>query len=187
MERLLGLLASIHPLSPALEQHLSEIIQRQLFPKKCMLLKAGHTCRHIRFVEQGLARCYHNENSKEVSSWFMKEGDVFISVESFYQQKPSIESIQALEDCHVYSIEYAQLQHIYSTYPEFNIIGRILTERYYQLAEQRSKSLRSKSARERYAYLLNNHPELIQRVPSKYLSSYLGITEETLSRIRSKM
>lgn len=76
---------------------------------------------------------------------------------------------------------------MYKTYPELNFIARVLTEKYYVLSEQRLYSLRKKRARERYEYLIDNFPELIQRVPSKYLASYLSVSEETLSRIKSKI
>lgn len=117
----------------------------------------------------------------------MKEGDLIISVESFFQQKPSYESIQALEECTLISITYDELQYIYKTYPELNFIARVLTEKYYALSEQRLYSMRMQRAHERYKFLMDNFSELIKRVPSKYLSSYLSISEETLSRIKSKI
>jgi hypothetical protein len=116
----------------------------------------------------------------------MKEGDLIISVESFYQQKPSYESIQALEDCTLISQQYNELQEMYKRFLELNFIARVLTEKYYNLSEQRLYSIRMLRASERYKFLLDNYPELIQRVPSKYLASYLSVTEETLSRIKSK-
>ena len=116
----------------------------------------------------------------------MKENDIIISVESFFRQTKSIESIQALEETVLYSISYNELQYIYRQFPEFNFIARVLTEKYYTLSEQRLYSIRMQRSHERYQYLLDHFPELIQRVPAKYLASYLGITEETLSRIRSK-
>ncbi|MEJ7676832.1 MAG: hypothetical protein WKG06_02925 [Segetibacter sp.] len=124
---------------------------------------------------------------KEVSSWFMREGDLIISVESFFQQKPSYESIQALEDCTLLCIQYNELQDMYKTFYEMNFIARVLTEKYYTLSEQRLYSLRMQRAPERYKFLIDNFSELIKRVPSKYLSSYLSISEETLSRIKSKI
>ena len=117
----------------------------------------------------------------------MKEGDVIISVESFFTQKPSYEAIQAIEDCELYFIEYDELQFIYRHFPEFNFIGRVLTEKYYTLSEQRLYSMRMQRASERYQYLLDHFPELVKRVASKYLASYLGVTEVTLSKIKGKV
>jgi CRP-like cAMP-binding protein len=111
-------------------------------PKKHFLLKPGHICYNIYFVQQGLVRCFYIKNEKEVSSWFLKEGDVIVSVDSFFTQTVSYESIQALEDCVLHYISYTDLQYAYLHFPEFNFIGRILTEKYYKLSEQRLYSLR---------------------------------------------
>jgi CRP-like cAMP-binding protein len=162
--------------------HLSKILKSKRYSKKDFLLKAGHISDKIFFIERGLVRCFYDKSEKEVCSWFMKENDCIISVESFFQQKESYENIQALEETDAYFIEYNELQFIYQNFPEFNFIGRVLTEKYYALSEQRLYSLRMQNASERYRFLMENYPELIQRVPSKYLASYLGISEETLSR-----
>ncbi|HEX8333454.1 MAG TPA: Crp/Fnr family transcriptional regulator, partial [Segetibacter sp.] len=101
-------------------------------------------------------------------------------------QRESYESIQALEDCIVYYISYEELQFVYRNFPEFNYIGRVLLERYYMLSEQRLYSLRMQRSQERYDYLLEHFPELILRVPAKFLASYLGITEVTMSKIKAR-
>ncbi|MCW3074587.1 MAG: Crp/Fnr family transcriptional regulator [Flaviaesturariibacter sp.] len=183
---LLRFLNSVHPLSEALLDHLRTILKPRELSRKEYLLKAGHICRHICFIEQGLLRCFYMKEDHEVCSWFMKEGDVIISVESFYTQKPSYESIQALEDCILYYIEYNELQQIYRRFPEFNFTGRVLTENYYALSEQRLYSMRMQRSQERYDYLMEHHSELVLRVPAKYLASYLGITEVTMSKIKSR-
>lgn len=150
-----------------------------------MLLKAGHICRNIYFIDQGLLRCFYMQNGQEVCSWFMKEGDVIISVESFFDQRESYESIQALEDTALRYISFTELQHVYRNFPEFNYIGRELVQRYYKLSEQRLHSLRMLRAAERYEILRNFHPELVLRVEQKYLASYLGITEQYLSMLKA--
>ena len=116
----------------------------------------------------------------------MKEGDVIISVESFYRQVKSYESIQALEDCIVWYISFEELKSIYRAFPEFNFVGRVLTEKYYCLSEQRLYSMRMMRSNERYRYLMDHNPELILRVPAKYIASYLGLSEAHLSVIKSK-
>jgi CRP-like cAMP-binding protein len=186
MEQLLKFLNSVYPLSNDLVNYLMQNLQGEVFKKKKMLLEKGRVCRNIFFIEKGLIRCFYLLNEKEVSSWFMKEGDVIISVESFFKQVPSYESIQALEDCSVYYINYDQLMYAYMNFVEFNFVGRMLTEKYYTLCEQRLYSLRMHKAAERYNDLMQNDPEIIRRVPSKYIASYLGISLETLSRVKSK-
>lgn len=114
----------------------------------------------------------------------MKEGDMIISVESFFKQQPSYENIQALEELDVLALKYSELQLMYHKFPEFNFIARVLTEKYYTLSEQRLFSLRMQRALERYEYIMEHHPDIIKRVSSGYIASYLGITLETLSRIK---
>lgn len=184
MNELLQYLSLIYPLSEALQQYLADNLEVLILPKKAFLLREGKVCRNIYFIQKGLARCFYIKDDKEVSSWFMKEGDVIISVESFFTQQPSYENIQALEECELLCLNYDKLQLIFRDFPEFNYVGRVLTEKYYTLSEQRLYSLRMQRANERYAYLMNHYPELIQRVPSTFIASYLGITLETLSRIK---
>ena len=187
MDQLLQYLDSIYSLSNPLREYLIQHLKVKELAKKDYLLKAGHISSNIHFIQKGLLRCFYLKDGNEVSSWFMKEGDIVVSIESFYQQKSSYESIQALEDCLLYYISYQELQYIYKTFPEFNFTARVLTEKYYTLWAQQLYGLRMQQAHERYKWLLENYPELILRVPSKYLASYLGITEVTLSNIKSKL
>lgn len=185
MKELLRFLESIHPMSDELKQHLAVTLKEKQLAKKDYLLKGGHVSRNICFIAKGLLRCFYLKGDHEISSWFMKEGDVIVSVESFFQQKPSYESIQALEDCLLYYITYDELQSIYRKFSEFNFIGRVLLERYYTLSEQRLYSLRMQSAGDRYKWLLENHSGLVLRAPAKHIASYLSIEETTFSKIRS--
>ena len=187
MESLLQYINSIYPLSEEIKEALSQSLKRKTFSRKEFILKEGQICKNIYFIEKGLLRCFYIKGAKEVSTWFMKEGDMVISVESFFKQQPSFESIQVLEDCILYSMQYEDLQELYYKFPVFNFPARKITEDYYVLSEQRLNSLRMQRASERYKFLLENHTELIKRVPSKYLSSYLSISEETLSRMKSKV
>ncbi len=184
METLINFLNSIHPLTPALQEYLLNTIKRKLFAKKAFLLKKGHIAKSIYFIEQGLVRCFYEKGLKEVSSWFMKEGDIIISVESFFKQASSYENIQAIESTTVFYIDYEELMYAYRNFHEFNFVGRTLTEKYYLLCEQRLYSIRMQSAKERYQNLLRTSPEIILRVPSHYIASYLGIANETLSRVK---
>lgn len=185
METLLQYLESIHPMSDECKESLFSILKLKEVPRKELLLRAGHICQHIYFIQKGLLRCFYYKNDAEICSWFMKEGDVIVSVESFFKQAISYESIQALEDCELYYISYKELQQIYRSFPEFNFIARVLTEKYYCLSEQRLYSIRMMRASERYESLLEHHPELVLRVPAKYLASYLGITAEMMSKIKT--
>lgn len=117
----------------------------------------------------------------------MFENELAISVFSFFSQKPSFEALEALEECVLLRLSFNKLQQLYIEFPEFNYIGRILTEQYYIRSEAKANALRMLSANERYQQLLVQYPHIIQRVSLGHIASYLGITQHTLSRIRSKV
>lgn len=186
MEDLLDYLNSVNKLKKASIDFLSQNLKEIEIPKKEFVLTEGHICRHIYFIKTGLLRSYHWHSGNEISSAFLKEGDLALSVKSFFNQSISRENIQALEDCSLFVLSYDELQFAYNSFPDFNSLGRILTEKYYQLSEQSLFSLRMHTAREKYLLLLKHFPQIAQRVPLKYIASYLSITQETLSRIRSQ-
>jgi CRP-like cAMP-binding protein len=186
MDSLLRYLESISSLSETLRDHLIGVVKTKTARRKEFILKSGQVCSQVYFISRGLLRCFYVKNMAEVCSWFMKEGDIAISIESFFEQKPSYENIQALEETDLLYISYQDLQFMYLHFPEFNFIGRVLTEKYYTLSEKRLFSMRMQRANERYDYLSRHSPELLRRVSASQLASYLGITMETLSRLKSR-
>lgn len=186
MENLLNLLNSIHPLRPELREHLRSVLKTTNLPKRTVLLTEGAVSDKIYFIEQGFARAFYYNKEKETTSWFMGQNDIMISVYSFFTQSPSFEYLELLEDSILFYTTYEQLQEIYRTYPEFNIIGRIITEQYYIKSEARAISLRAHTAKERYDILLKDYPGILQKASLGQIASYLGIKQETLSRIRGK-
>lgn len=183
---LVALFNVIGELSPEAKQDIGKILQHQTFSKKDFILTQGQICRHIYFIEYGLARSFYLDDGKEITSWFMMENDVIISVKSFFVQVPAAEYIQALEDTSLYYISFHDLMALYEAHPSFNTIGRRLIEIYYMKSEDRLQNIRKKDAFERYNFLITQHPEIRQRVSSRIISSYLGISEETISRLRER-
>jgi CRP-like cAMP-binding protein len=184
MHELLSLLNEIHPLSPALNDYLSHTLRSAVIEKKQFLLSAGQVSRRIYFVDKGLLRCYYIHDEQEICSVFSKEGDIIVSASSFFLQKESHEYIQAIENSTLWHLGFDDLQYIYKNFPEFNVIARVLSIKSYLLSEQRLSFIRMKLSADRYNSMVKYFPDLILRVPSKYLASYLGISVETLSRIR---
>jgi CRP/FNR family transcriptional regulator, anaerobic regulatory protein len=183
---LLKFIETIYPVSKELKNDLVKSLLIEQLPKKTLLLKEGHVFSKMYFIEKGLARAYYFDEDKEITSWFMKEGDFVISVHSFYKQAPSKENIELLEDAVLASITYAQLQELYKKHLEFNFISRVLTEHYYSLSEERIFAMRQMTAQHRFDFFNKAYPEILSRVPLKQIATFLRMTPETLSRLRAQ-
>lgn len=184
MEQLLNYLHLFSPLSDELREHLASILVRKEFTGKQFLLRAGHVSRCLYFIESGLIRSYYMHGDRDITAWFMKENDMAISVYSFFCQTPSTENIQALENTIVHYITYEALQQVYKNFVSFNTNMRKILQHDCRMSEKRTRSIQSIKAKERYAFLAAEQPELLQRVPAKYLASYLGLTEATFCNIK---
>lgn len=180
-------LESIIPISPDLHQHLNSILKKTNFKKGETLLSIKDRCSNLFYIEKGLIRGYYFIEEKEITNWFAQEGEFATCFYSFIAQKPAFESIQVLEDSELIQISYSALQHLYKQFPETERIGRILTETYYIKLEERLLSMQFKTAKERYQHLLDNRPTLLQRASLGQIAGYLGISQETLSRIRAEI
>jgi len=200
MEDLIKLLKQCAPMSPELEEHLRKIIRPFYYKKWDYLLRAGEVAAHILFLEKGLVRSWSiivktkksrrtkkvKKEKVEVSNWFMREGNIIISVQSFLRQQPAYDSIQAQEDCVCWGITHAELEATYLAYPEFERVGRLITGTYYCLSEDRHQSQRMQDPVEKYRYILNTDPDLLERVLQKYMCSYLGVSLRTFQDMRDK-
>jgi CRP-like cAMP-binding protein len=188
VQQVISLFENIQPLSQDLKDSIFEWTDVITFKKKEKLLHIGETSKYIYFIANGTLRSYYlDPEGNDNTSWFLFENELAISVFSFFSQKPSFESLEALEDSVLLRLSFNKLQQLYIEFPEFNYIGRILTEQYYIRSEAKANALRMLSANERYQQLLVQYPHIIQRVSLGHIASYLGITQHTLSRIRSKV
>ncbi|MBN8576730.1 MAG: Crp/Fnr family transcriptional regulator [Cytophagales bacterium] len=170
---------------PALRD-LAAALKKIEIPKGGFLTTEGKICNCIYFLEKGCLLGYYNLDGKEITYWFAFENNFVTSFFSFISRKPGVENIQLLEDGTLWSITYDELQQLYATHPEIERLGRVMHERYYVMLEERFVANHFKEARERYENLATTTPHILKRVPLGYIASYLGITQETLSRIRSK-
>lgn len=179
-------LRGIHPVSEGLAGAISalDIIE---IPKGTILLREGQREDFTWIILKGIIRSYYIKDGEEICSRFNSEDQIVISVASFYSRTPGYEYIETLEDCTLARAHYDTLQAIYRNFPEFNFHARVLTEYYFTLSEQRLFLLRKQSAEERYRFFMEHYPHLLQRVPLKYIATFLGMNLETLSRIRKKI
>ncbi len=183
---LMHIIKGIAPISQNLEWRIVESLKESHHEKKSRLLKEGQINKRIYFIQKGFARAYYIKDGKEYTTWFMGQGDIMISVYSFFTQRAATENIEILEDSILLSLTWEQLQTIYLEFPEYNIVGRIITEQYYIKSEERAIALRTLPAYERYNELIKAYPSIIQKASLGQIASHLGISQETLSRIRSK-
>ncbi|KAF3888092.1 MULTISPECIES: Crp/Fnr family transcriptional regulator [Nostocales] len=173
-------------LSEQQREDLKRVTTPQELPKDSILLEQGHICNHLHFLVEGAVRYYYHQDDKEITSGFRFEGDFINSFYSFISRKPSKESIILMLDCKLVTISYDSLQYLYNKDSVWNRLGRLSIESYYIQLEEHFFSLQSQTASERYAHLLQQYPDILNRVKLGHLASYLGVTQETLSRIRAK-
>lgn len=186
MHQLLQFLNHTASMSPALTERLYRIIRQVKFKKGDVLLQEGQIASHIYYIEWGLIRSYYILNGKEVSNWFMKEGDIFISVLSFFRQIPSVDIHIALEDCVCWGISHAELEETYALHPEFNKHGRLISNEYYCRSEERHLSLKRQTPERKYELMMEKDPDLILRVTNKHMASFLNVSRRAYDDMRSE-
>lgn len=150
------------------------------------LHKAGDICNHIYFITKGAIRGFVKDGNKEKITWISVENEMVTSIYSYYMQKPSAENMDAVEDCQILSMTHEKLQQLYELEPSTNILVRRILEKYYADAEMRAITTRLSNADTKYEFFLNTYSHLANRIPLIYIASFLGISSETLSRVRAK-
>lgn len=186
MQQVLLNIAPGFQIPPEARKALENIFVQQQFLKNEMLIEEGKVCRQLYFLEKGSIRGFYNIDGKDISQWFGFENDFVTSFSSFITRKPSREFIQVVEDSTLWCISRQQLDEMLQQYPALERLVRQVYEQYYIRLEERYSNAHFKTATERYDDLLLNSPHIISRMPLGYIASYLGISAETLSRIRKK-
>lgn len=154
-------------------------------PKDFLLVKENAVADYIFFIENGVARIYYYKHGKEITEWIALDNQFFLSITSFFQRTPSHLIIQTIEPSEVYGIHYDDFMRLADKYHEVERLLRKMVTGSLIFSQERMDSIQFESAQQRYERLLKKAPEIIQRVPLTYIASFLGITLETLSRIRS--
>lgn len=187
MEPLLNYFRNFHQLSREAEDALLNISSIVNIKKNKDLQPIGHTCRTVYFINKGMARVYYFKDGIDITEYFAFENNLLARVESLFTGRPSLKAIQILEDSEIVAINATQLFKLYNDFPDIERLARKITEVAYVESVNRLESIQFHSAEERYKALLEEASDILKRVPLKYVASYLGITQVSLSRIRGAM
>ena len=150
-----------------------------------MLLEAGKTCKDAWFLTEGYCRSFILKDGKDITTNFFQPGKYTCDYHSYLTNTPSTENIQALEYTIGVSLTNTDLQHLYRNYPSYNRYGRLLGESLFITTHESKIQLLSKNPKARYNAILEKKPWIIKKVPQHHIASFLGITPEYLSRLKS--
>ncbi len=149
-------------------------------------VKEGRLARHLGFIQKGYMRKYINEEQGENTIHISPSGEFIIPFYSYFSQKPSHENVQAITDCELLVITQQSVEKLYELIPKTERLGRLIMQYHILLKEERVISFVRDTNEERYNSLMDKHADYFQFIPLQYIASYLGMTPETLSRIRAK-
>lgn len=183
----LNKLSSFSTLSLESKEELLPYISIKNLNKEELLLKHGHVCKHIYYVHKGFIRIFYYKEGKEVTEWLTGENHFFFSIESFFENTPSRLIIEALEDSEIIQLSKKGLDTLRKQNLEVANLMIEWISGSLVLSQKRMNSIQFETAKQRYDHVLKQQPEMLNKVPLQYIASFLGITQETLSRIRSKI
>lgn len=164
---------------------LQKIISLKHLKRKEHFLRQGEVCKHLGFIVKGYVRLYFLKEGEEITKDFNFENSFCGSYASFSLRQPSRFNVVAMENVKLYAIGREDLFRLFDKYSSLQKLGRLSMEHMFIRKEMREASFLLDTAEQRYQDLLYQHPQIQQRVPLKYLASYLGMSAETLSRIRA--
>lgn len=164
-----------------------QLFKPQSLKKKEYFLKSGDKNDKLAFIKKGLIRYFVLKNEEEATLDFTKEFEFIGEYQSFLERGISIQSIQAVEDCELLTIDYNSLQRIYNETTNGNLIGRKVIEHRFNVMINQLMSIYMHSPLERYKYFINNYNDVSQRIPQYLIASYVGVKPQSLSRIRNRI
>ncbi len=173
-------------LPQAAKDDLKDAVEEIQVKKNHYLLRQGRIPDYLWFISEGSVRVFYEHDGKEITSWIYNKGRIATAYGSFFSRKSSYDNIQCTEDCVLIRISYDKLQALYKTHPAMQAFGRIWMEEMVEGLDNFYKGYMFMSAKEKYALLLSYFPDVTQRVNLGHIASFLGISQETLSRIRRK-
>lgn len=187
MNMLIETIAHIIHLDAEEKEYLLSLFSIKEYKKGDFFLKEGQVCKEVGFIEKGLVRYFFNKEGEELISEFGKEGDFVCNYQSFLDHSPSTRNIQAIEDVTLQEISYDNLQLLYKNIKEGEKFGRLACEQIFVSSLKQITSLYTDPPETRYLKFIETYPDLQQRIPQYYISSYIGVKPQSLSRIRKRL
>lgn len=152
--------------------------------KGAHLLREGGVSNYFYFITKGVARIYYHKKNKEVTEWLALENTFFFSIRSFFTRQASSLAIHVLEPSDVLLLHHDDLMRFCDRYHEAEKLFRRMLSNSLIFSQTRMESIQFETAHQRYQGLIQKNPDILQRVPLSYIASFLGMTQETLSRVR---
>lgn len=184
MEKLINYIGNYIEIDEKLNTAILDSFKEDSFKKGDHLLMTEHYCQKLYFITSGAVRTYYLQDGRDVTSWVYPEDSMVTNWSSFITGILSYENIQAISAVKVFSISYDALQDLYSRFTAMESFGRILMEEQIAFIDELTHEFNFATAKERYDKLLTMYPDLTRWANLGYIASILGITQETLSRIR---
>lgn len=170
-------------LDPEAADALEQLATKEQYGKNQYILEPGQRCNRIWFLQQGMVRKYHLHDGKEITTWIHTENETFTSLQSFSQNSPTNEFLQACEETTVISITKKNSEKL-ARFPAILTFTNAMMEEAFVNMDRHTKALNQLDAKSRYNYLRSIAPEMVNRAKLGHIASIIGVTQETLSRIR---
>lgn len=167
-------------------EELARVTKRLTLPRKTILHRGGDVCPYFYFIEEGLSRVFYYKDGTETTAWFGFPGQIVSAIDSFFTGRPSEYWIELLESTTLCALHRDDIEALFQRFPEVERLGRLLVIENYLLLDEHMKLFVFHTAEERYELLLKQFSEATRRIPLGMIASYIGVSQETLSRIRKK-
>ncbi|WP_319480561.1 Crp/Fnr family transcriptional regulator [uncultured Draconibacterium sp.] len=187
MDRLIENIKAYIPLHGHEIQLLQDAVDKKIYQRHELIFTEGKISDEIYFVTKGCVRLFYNVDGNDKTAFFYTEGQFICAGESYTFNIPAIENYQAIEQTELFVFGKSKIESLLKEIPKFEVLARIATENELITCQKVIASFVTKSAQQRYIDLLNTNGELFQRVPQQYIASFLGVSPETLSRIKTRV
>jgi CRP-like cAMP-binding protein len=186
-QSLFRLISSIVSIDTIEQKIVTELFEPVTYPGKELLESENRITRNLYFINSGFVRVFQNLEGSEITTHINCPPGFITSFNSFISSTPALDNVETITSCELLRITKNDLDALFSKDPKWAAFGRIITDKSLAYNEQRTNDMLTLPAEQRYLKLIANYPEIVQNVPLRYISSYLGIEPQSLSRIRRKI